>query len=322
MALASVQLQEHKTLGENQEWVPCDLCGADDTEMVYSRGRFQMKLQNVICKMCGLVYVNPRMPLERYRHFCLEEYRILYGKPTEPTDDFRRMERERGEIIFEYVQEILPWGARVLEAGSRTGDLLDLFRRKRGCEVYGLEPDLSLATFASQVLSLQVTHGLFETAEFQKDFFDLVILCHVLEHAYSPTHWLEKVRLLLKKGGKLYIEAPNLDTPYGPLHDYFQNAHPYTFTPRTLNLMARKSGFSILKSSPYPPAYRLLLEMSEQRESSIEFIGDDYQAVSQSLREYERRYRSGLWFKDAVEKGKGWLRRKLRGLKKQLWDPL
>lgn len=317
MALTGVQDRERQETTAEMEWIVCDLCGANDTEIVYTRGRFKMRLQNVICKRCGLVYVTPRMSRERYDRFCLEEYRRVYGKPVEVTDDFRRMEKARGEEILAFVGKEFPEKGRILEIGCRTGDLLHLFRTLKGCEVYGVEPDRSLAGFGAAVLSLPVTQGLFESAEFPERFFDLIILCHVLEHSYSPTGWLEKVGRLLKPAGMVYLEVPNLDTPYGDLGFYFQQAHPYSFSPRTLQRLVEKTGFLIVRLKPKRPALQLLLEKGNR--NGPVGADEDYRLVLRSLKSYEQRYRwGGLWLKDRFQGG---MSRTRRFLKKWIIPP-
>ncbi len=315
MALATAHERELSavTVSGFEELVPCDLCGADDAETLYTRGRFRMALRNVICRRCGLVYINPRMPQARYDDFCLESYRKMYRKPTEPTASFRRLERVRGGAILHCVASRLPPRASVFEVGCRTGDVLDLFKKQAGCNVAGVEPDRTLATFAEHALGLAVRRGLFESVEVSPQSVDLMILCHVLEHAYLPTRWLEKIRGMLRAEGLVYIEVPNLRKPYGALDWYFQHAHPYSFTPKTLLLLARKTGFVVVQAGLDHPTLRVLLERNEAGLRAQGWAGDDAQDIRAALERHKRTYRLvGRWVQ-AWQRGEGWSRRLLRG---------
>lgn len=46
---------------------------------------------------------------------------------------------------------------------------------------------------------------------FQEDTFDIVICNDVLEHLDNPVAALENIKIVLKRGGILYINTPNLN---------------------------------------------------------------------------------------------------------------
>lgn len=294
------------------EWVACNGCGADDAQTLWRRGRFRTRLRTVVCRRCGLVYTNPRMEFSRYERFYVETYRQRYGKPVEPTAAFRRAEQARAESITAFLGPRLPRGGSVLEIGARSGEALHLLQARYGCAVAGVEPDRRLAAFGSRTLGLPVVQGLFERADYPDGSFDLVILCHVLEHCYSPRRTLEKIRRLLTPCGAVYVEVPNLETPYGSLSDYFQEAHPYTFSPVTLQRVARAAGFAVLRAEPFHPAMRVLLEAAAVSPGP-EACADDYRRVLQQAHAYQRRYwGSGQWAVVAWQRGLGKIRGALR----------
>ena len=58
------------------EYVNCDLCGSNDTELQYSKPddwlkNYETEYSVVKCKNCDLVYVNPRPTYEGMRDFIL-----------------------------------------------------------------------------------------------------------------------------------------------------------------------------------------------------------------------------------------------------------
>ena len=60
------------------ETVPCNLCESQDYIKVSEKGRFGLPTNVVICKKCGLGYLNPRWDSESYLKFYLEDYDTFY----------------------------------------------------------------------------------------------------------------------------------------------------------------------------------------------------------------------------------------------------
>src|SRR5262249_60276142 len=59
---------------------------------------------------------------------------------------------------------------------------------------------------------LKVFHGTLDEFE-TDDRFDLVFMSHVIEHVLDPVATVAKIRSLLKPGGVLYLETPNVGAP-------------------------------------------------------------------------------------------------------------
>jgi ubiquinone/menaquinone biosynthesis C-methylase UbiE len=57
------------TLLEELESVHCNLCGRDESHPVATRDKYKLPLTTVICKGCGLLYLNPRPTAATYRKF-------------------------------------------------------------------------------------------------------------------------------------------------------------------------------------------------------------------------------------------------------------
>jgi 2-polyprenyl-3-methyl-5-hydroxy-6-metoxy-1,4-benzoquinol methylase len=73
-------------------------------------------------------------------------------------------------------------------------------------------------------------------------------MVHVLEHTRNPKKVLDKIFEILSDKGYIYIEVPNLKTPYNNLKKkYFFFFHLYYFSDYTLKLLLELSGFKIIK---------------------------------------------------------------------------
>jgi SAM-dependent methyltransferase len=99
---------------------------------------------------------------------------------------------------------------RLLDVGCATGLFLNDMRSK-GWTCYGVEPSISAAAYASNHFGLDVFVGRLEEAHYPEASFDLITLWDVLEHTPNPRQVLEKSAILLKPGGTLFINIPNLN---------------------------------------------------------------------------------------------------------------
>ena len=76
---------------------------------------------------------------------------------------------------------------------------------------------------------------------------DLVLLVHVIEHFRSPRDALTRIARLLKPGGLLYVECPNLGAPFTNRTRLFHRAHIHNFTPSSLTMLAEDCGFRVVE---------------------------------------------------------------------------
>ena len=236
----------------------CNLCGGREAVVAGTRGRFGVPLRNLLCLRCTLVWVDPRSTQEELSAWYRDGYHSAYagvgllgpgGKVIAAgTPEHERMGRQ---ALSDRVDAILKWTdlgalgrrARVLEVGCRDGRLLEQLRDRAGSDVFGLEPSFAESDAA-------IARGIPCTCDTLEGFaptqpFDAILLFHVLEHLRDPSSAIRKLRSMLAPGGALIVEVPNLYRPYGSLEDnFFQDAHLYTFSPRTLAWMMSRAGLA------------------------------------------------------------------------------
>ena len=99
-------------------------------------------------------------------------------------------------------------GKRLLDVGCGSGDFLHRMRA-RGWTVLGVEPDPVAATTA-RGNGLDVRDGMLSDAAFSSDFFDAIVLSHVIEHVHDPIAVLQECARVLRPGGVLVLLTPNL----------------------------------------------------------------------------------------------------------------
>jgi 2-polyprenyl-3-methyl-5-hydroxy-6-metoxy-1,4-benzoquinol methylase len=99
--------------------------------------------------------------------------------------------------------------SRLLDVGCGNGAFLQL-ARSAGWSVQGIDFD-GVAVAAARSAGLDVRQGgleLLQAAE--PESFDWVTLSHVLEHVHEPVPWLQALHRLVRPGGTLWLQTPNI----------------------------------------------------------------------------------------------------------------
>jgi SAM-dependent methyltransferase len=118
--------------------------------------------------------------------------------------DFWTTREERGDfqLVSRYVMENLTAGARVLDFGCYTGDLLTLLNDKP-YEKYGVELNRGAAEMARTKTGAQVVDSLEQLPEVLR--FDSILAVDVIEHLPDPLALIRSLLGRLKDGGTLLI---------------------------------------------------------------------------------------------------------------------
>jgi len=179
---------------------------------------YELEVPVVRCMQCSLVYLNPQPRVDHQGFYDEEYYR---GTSTQKADigniDVletgaleRRLESCRG--VVDRVLRHVPAPGRWLDIGCGPGFLLSE-ARNRGWHCTGLDSSPFAPKFARERFGLDDVHsGLIEDASFEKETFDVISMQHVIEHLYEPVNTMREVIGLLKPGGILYLETPDINS--------------------------------------------------------------------------------------------------------------
>lgn len=210
----------------------CILCGSNKFKKVYEvKGRQLLK-----CKKCTLVVTEGEFPFQ-YDNYHRDEAYKAFEKL------FRNLYEKRVNAILEFKNS----PGKVLDIGASAGTMLAIFK-KIGWEVWGIEP--SVSADIARKKGIKILKKTFEKAKLPKEYFDVVILNHTLEHMKNPASVLKKVEKVLKTGGIVFVDVPN----FGGLSARIMGErwpfilpeeHVFHFTPETLKKVLQKSGFKI-----------------------------------------------------------------------------
>jgi len=241
---------------EDFETSDCIVCGADDTDKISERGQFGLPAHVVICRQCGLTYLNPRWNEVRLMNFYENEYDSYYrpdmNVATENSLYLPVYERLKAQDVQ------LENTRNILDIGSGEGNNLKyLMEKLPQAEYYAIEPSKAcqrtLKAMNVKILGGDVGQDFDPKFE---GYFDLIIMRHVLEHFFHPIEILKKVKPLLKDKGILYIAVPNsLNFGKHKLLDHcFRMVHNYYFNIHTLKNVFRKAGVQAIwmaEGDPY-----------------------------------------------------------------------
>jgi 2-polyprenyl-3-methyl-5-hydroxy-6-metoxy-1,4-benzoquinol methylase len=151
------------------------------------------------------------------------------------------------EQIFSLMALTKLKNGKLLDIGCGNGGFLSQMA-ELDWEVYGVELDKEAISMAKKKEELRIFEGTLQDAQFKEETFDVITMNHVIEHLGDPLQTLEECFRILKKGGKLVVITPNLNS-FG--HLIFKRAcrilepprHLYLFSAKSLLKSVEKGGF-------------------------------------------------------------------------------
>jgi 2-polyprenyl-3-methyl-5-hydroxy-6-metoxy-1,4-benzoquinol methylase len=98
---------------------------------------------------------------------------------------------------------------RLLDIGCGNGSFLQFARDELGYQAEGLEIDVA-ARQVAEARGLKIHAGLIPGSGLVQGQYDQITLSHVVEHLHDPKGALAEALLLLKPGGRIWIQVPNI----------------------------------------------------------------------------------------------------------------
>lgn len=236
------------------EEVVCNICGSrryrikyrptrevkDYRQIISASGGVRGTQRIVQCEECGLIYVNPRIRPELVISAYTGADDSLYASQAETRintfrDALRLVEKYTG----------LKTG-RILDVGAAAGFFLKV-AKDHGWETYGVEPSKWSVDFGNRNYDVNIKRGTLDNVKFRERFFDVVTMWDVLEHVPDPQPTLKEIYRVLKPGGYLVVNYPDIGTPLAKLMGskwwFLLSVHLFYFDKNSMTKILEDAGF-------------------------------------------------------------------------------
>jgi len=165
----------------------------------------------VSCSICGLIFVNPMPDIKEY----MTRYGIKYwyeGQYMKNLPDIlSRFEHDYNiaESRLAKIKKYKPSG-RLLDVGCSNGAFVKR-ANEYGYEAEGVEVSSDVIELVQRVNPVKIHCGEVSALNLPPKSFDVITLHDVMEHYYYPRQEIFLLRDLMKPGGILVIDVPDMD---------------------------------------------------------------------------------------------------------------
>ncbi len=240
------------------------------------------------CAACGQLI--SQCSEEQYRQ-SMREFNTAEG--TQPKPDARQRRFIRSKRYLDQIEGLLgkPRNEiRLLHVGCSSGYFLDV-ASQLGFDAEGVEPGRE-AVQTARAAGLMVHSGFLEDVALPGQSFDAITLFEVVEHLKDALDAIRRCNRLLRPGGIIVIGTANtaswtfmaMKSRWEYFHIEQHGGHVSFFNPRSMNLLAQRSGFIVEKietrsvsfadrDAAHPVSYRALKIISELMESPSRWFG-------------------------------------------------
>jgi SAM-dependent methyltransferase len=259
---------------------PCELCHHETLTQVYEPERSTRGLKIHLCNHCGLVQSLPRIDRAPRRTAAVsggaDWGNVRYGKAFR-TDAAMKVLARHADFNS---------NISVLDVGSNRGSFVRAFLDAApNAQVLALEPDERVSDSCKNLPRTDSICARIEDAALESGRFDIVHSCHTIEHLAHPQEVLADHWRVLKPGGLLVLDAPNIAIldESDIVEEWFIDKHLYHFSARTLIRMVRAAGFDIVEAPDSKDRTNVLI-VARKSEKAVRARDDDPLEVAEAER--------------------------------------
>jgi len=207
------------------------------------------------CQHCGIVLRHPMPTTEELDAIYVDLYRsdnIFQSRTNQESGSYAL--KQYANFLNTHI--ITP-GARLLDYGCGTGELIELLRAS-GVGAIGLERSDAARRYALAQRGLELLQGI---NGIPCGSLDIVTMIEVIEHLTDPCTVLSEIRDCLKPGGQIFITTPNRHgfrarLEGGQWREAQKKFHVILFERESLSNLLRQCGYTQIEQIRYSPAQR------------------------------------------------------------------
>lgn len=274
----------------------CDCCQSPLMEALYKAPDTVRGLTVYGCQACGLLQSLPRIDKAPRRAMAVSAGadwgNVRYGKAFRTNDNIDLLKQHIDPSVLE----------TILDVGANRGAFcaaIKLLAPK--AQITALEPDERVIDDYRDVPRVTLLQQRIEDASFQDEAFDLIYSCHTLEHLKSPQTTLQDHWRVLKPGGHLLLELPNIHMlgVEDMVEEFFIDKHLYHYDPGLMVDQLEALGFDII-AWPDPADVlniTILAQKNQQADRNLEEVAGRFEEAQKLIEIYRgnlRRNQSAL----------------------------
>jgi len=164
--------------------------------------------------------------------------------------DYRKQEEKFKTRFIKLINIILDFKKKgsVLDVGAGFGLFSSILKTKGDFKIEIIEP-LQNSFYLKNTKTRKHKVSFENFLETKRPKYDLILILDVLEHFNNPLENLKKIKSILNKNGYLIIQTPNYQSLMAKICKdwawWMINDHKYFFSPKSLKLVLKKTGYKI-----------------------------------------------------------------------------
>jgi 2-polyprenyl-3-methyl-5-hydroxy-6-metoxy-1,4-benzoquinol methylase len=224
----------------------CPICFSSDKIFLYKQC-FNNKIislmdhYNVVaCKCCGFVYADNIPSQDEFSKYYAEmsKYEFTHKEGFVANDHINYFNKVVN-FLSPYIDNK---NISILDIGCSTGALLNIFKSRGYCNLWGIDPSLSCVNATKKLYDINASVNNIANFDTNKKF-DVIVLSATLEHLVDFNNSMKKINLLLKDQGLLFIEVPDAERFHSYISAPFQQ-----FSIEHINYFSQHSIINLLAS--------------------------------------------------------------------------
>lgn len=175
------------------------------------------------------------------------------GKPLLDKESPQRIDHRYDIYLRKWIPE--DRSISILDVGCGTGTLLYSLKRKGYINVCGIDISSEQVRIARQIVDNIIEGNAIEYLDSHPSAFDLILGVDIIEHLRKDEaiNFLKACYKALRKNGRLILQTPNAESPWGGFCMYGDFTHEVFYQPLWLKKLLQLTGFMNIEIKPTGP---------------------------------------------------------------------